>query len=78
MIALRSIHRAFQAAVVASDEQITALPTSMVTGTALSQRLMPVFFVFMVPRLVCVVRLRCRRRSHARQRLLRDDFRDAG
>lgn len=36
---------AFQAAVVASDEQITALPTSMVTGTALRRRLMPEFFV---------------------------------
>jgi hypothetical protein len=34
---------------VASDEQITALPTRMVTGTALSQ---------LVPRLLCVVRLR--------------------
>jgi hypothetical protein len=34
---------------VASDEQITALSTIMVTGTALSQ---------LVPRLLCVVRLR--------------------
>ena len=42
---------------MASDEQITALPTSMVTGTALSQRLMPVFFVFMVPRLLCIAGL---------------------
>jgi hypothetical protein len=48
---------AFKAAVVASDEQITALPTSMVTGTALRQRLMPMFFVFMAPRLLCIAGL---------------------